>query len=121
VRVSARLHRAEARARLSGTGLGLAGLVVVLVGLDQAVQDPGQVADITRSQRLDEVAADPVGVPGPAPAPDTQPRQRPPMPATTSAAGNHCRPGAQAAAPDAQNAGDLRAGAHPAGTRIGCP
>src|SRR6516162_7871775 len=40
-------------------------LVVVLVGLDQAVQDPGQLADVAGGQGLDEVAADPVGVGGP--------------------------------------------------------
>ena len=31
------------RPRRPGAGLGLAGLVVVLVGLDQGVQDPDQV------------------------------------------------------------------------------
>src|SRR5690242_7250294 len=44
---------------------GLAGLVVVLVGLDQAVQDPGELADVAGCQGLGEVAADPVGVGGP--------------------------------------------------------
>src|ERR1700757_4198474 len=46
-------------------GWGLAGLVVVLVGLDQVVQDPGELADVAGGQRLGEVAADPVGVGGP--------------------------------------------------------
>ena len=38
---------------------------MVLVGLDQAVQDPGEVADVAGGQGLDEVAADPVGEPAP--------------------------------------------------------
>ena len=50
-------------------GWGLAGLVVVLVGLDQGVEDPGQVFDVAGGQGLDEVAADLAGVgwsgPGP--------------------------------------------------------
>jgi hypothetical protein len=43
--------------RRPGAGLGLAGLVVVLVGLDQGVEDPGQVFDIAGGQGLDEIAA----------------------------------------------------------------
>ncbi len=43
----------------------LAGLVVVLVGLDQAGQDRAEFADVAGGQRLDEVAPDSVGVPGP--------------------------------------------------------
>jgi len=46
-------------------GWGLAGLVVVLVGLDQVVQDPGELGDVAGGQGLGEVAADPVGVGGP--------------------------------------------------------
>ena len=33
-----------------------AGLVVVLVGLDQAVQDPGEVADVAGCQGLDQAS-----------------------------------------------------------------
>src|SRR6478609_6923982 len=49
----------------AGAGLGLAGLIVVLVGLDQDGQDSAEVADVAGGQGLDEVAADPVGVRGP--------------------------------------------------------
>jgi len=35
---------------IRGTRLVLAGLAVVLVGLDQAVQDPGEVTDVAGCQ-----------------------------------------------------------------------
>src|SRR5262249_52697219 len=56
---------AAGRARGLGVRLALARLVLVLVGLDQPVQDPGEVGDVAGGQRLDEVAPDPVGVIGP--------------------------------------------------------
>ena len=51
--------------RGAGVRLGLAGLVVVLVGLDQGVKDPGEFADVAGGQGLDEVTSDPFGVRGP--------------------------------------------------------